>query len=86
MLHLKLSLAKNTDFYYTTMNAGVKGSIVLYIMQEQAESTNGKHSPVFISSESLLCNCLYRSMLLTSQYNKHLVAVAVDEAHCVKIW
>jgi len=41
---------------------------------------------LFISPENLLCNSLYRNMLLTEQYKKSLVCVAVDEAHCVKTW
>jgi len=41
---------------------------------------------LFISPESLLCNVAYRSMLLTNQYKKSLVGMAVDEAHCVKTW
>ena len=41
---------------------------------------------LFISPENLLCNVAYRSMLLTNQYKKSLVGVAVDEAHCVKTW
>ncbi|XP_065893522.1 ATP-dependent DNA helicase RecQ-like isoform X1 [Dysidea avara] len=41
---------------------------------------------LFISPENLLCNWVYRNMLLTDQYKKSLVCVAVDEAHCVKTW
>ena len=41
---------------------------------------------VFISPEALLRNRTYRSMLLSSVYKQHLVALVVDEAHCVKTW
>ena len=41
---------------------------------------------VFISPESILNNVHYRNMLHTPQYKDKLVAVAVDEAHCVKTW
>ena len=41
---------------------------------------------LFISPENLLCNWVYRNMLLTDQYKKSLVCVAVDEVHCVKTW
>ena len=41
---------------------------------------------LFISPESLLNNSKYRSMLLTTKYKEHLVAVVIDEAHCVKTW
>ena len=45
---------------------------------------NGDAQLVFISPESLINNELYRNMLLTSQYKERMVALAVDEAHCVK--
>jgi len=41
---------------------------------------------LFISPENLLCNVAYWNMILTEQYKKSLVCVAVDEAHCVKTW
>ena len=44
---------------------------------------NGNVQLVFISPENLLCNALYRNMLLSEQYKKSLVGVAIDEAHCV---
>ena len=47
---------------------------------------NGKVQLVFISPENLLCNTIYRNMLLTDHYKGLLVGVAVDEAHCVKTW
>ena len=31
-------------------------------------------------------NKTYRSMLLTPQYQQNLVALVIDEAHCVKTW
>ena len=37
-------------------------------------------TPVFIT------NSRYRNMLLSTQYKEKLVALVVDEAHCVKIW
>ena len=41
---------------------------------------------LFISPESILNNKRFRFMLLSQHYKKKLVAVAVDEAHCVKTW
>ena len=41
---------------------------------------------VYISPESLICNPMYRSMLLSNKYKEKLVGLVVDEAHCVKTW
>ena len=41
---------------------------------------------VYISPESAICNPTYRNMFLSSAYKNRLVAVPVDEAHCVKTW
>ena len=41
---------------------------------------------LYISPENLLNNPRFRLMLLTSKYKEHLVALVVDEAHCVKTW
>ena len=46
----------------------------------------GQLQLLFISPESLLNNSKYRSMLLIPRYYEHLVAVVIDEAHCVKTW
>ena len=58
--------------------------------QEDEEAVSsvlkGKIQLVYISPESLLGNNRFRSMLLTECYQKKLKALAVDEAHCVKLW
>ena len=41
---------------------------------------------VYISPESIICNPMYRNMLLSPVYKEKLVATIVDEAHCVKTW
>ena len=46
----------------------------------------GKVQLVFISPESLITNAQYRNMLLSKVYKENLVALVVDEAHCVKTW
>ena len=38
----------------------------------------------YISPESLIMNKTDRSMLLPPQYQQNLVALVIDEAHCVK--
>ena len=40
----------------------------------------------YISPESILENHKFRGMLLTSTYKRKLVAIVVDEAHCIKTW
>ena len=47
---------------------------------------NGKVQLVFISPESIISNPLFRGMLTNSIYKDKLVALVVDEAHCVKTW
>ena len=47
---------------------------------------NGEVQLVFITPENLLDNKTYREMLLSQIYQSNLVALAVDEAHCVKSW
>ena len=47
---------------------------------------NGNIQLVYISPEALLLNPMYRNMLLTKVYKEHLVALVIDEAHCVKTW
>ena len=46
----------------------------------------GEAQLVFITPESLIDNTLYRNMLLSTKYKENLVALVVDEAHCVKTW
>ena len=41
---------------------------------------------VYISPESLICNPMFRNMLLSPVYKEKLVALVIDEAHCVKTW
>lgn len=49
---------------------------------------HGQSQLIFISPESLINNEIYRNMLelLTTAYKEKMVALAVDEAHCVKTW
>jgi len=47
---------------------------------------NGEYQLVFISPEALLSKKRWRKMLLCDVYQRNLVAVVVDEAHCVRNW
>ena len=47
---------------------------------------NGEFQLVSVTPETIIMNCTYRNMLLTSEYKQKLVCVvAVDETHCVKL-
>ena len=48
--------------------------------------TDGSIQLVFISPESRLHNLTFRNMLLSTVYKDNLVALAIDEAHCIKTW
>ena len=68
-----------------------KGLITEYIAQQTDKDArtrvlNGEVQLVFITPESLLNTPEYRNMLLSTPYSKNLVGIAVDEAHCVKLW
>ena len=52
----------------------------------KARVIKGEVQLVFISPESLISNKAYRRMLLSDIYQQHLVALVVDEAHCIKTW
>jgi len=47
---------------------------------------NGEAQLVFISPENAIQNSIYRNMFLSDQCKHRLVALAVDEAHCVRTW
>ena len=46
----------------------------------------GHYQILFLSPESLLTNNKWRDVLMSDVYQQNLVAVVVDEAHCVKKW
>ena len=54
-------------------------SIVKRVMEEKVQL-------VYITPENIIENHRYRNMLLSTAYKKSLVALVIDEAHCVKIW
>lgn len=41
---------------------------------------------VLISPENIILNPLFYNMLLSQTYKERLVALVVDEAHCIKTW
>ena len=46
----------------------------------------GYYQMIFLTPESLLTTSKSRDVLLSDVYQRNLVAVVIDEAHCVKKW
>jgi len=46
----------------------------------------GKIQLVYISPECIIRNKKFRGMFHKDAYQDNLVALVVDEAHCVKLW
>ena len=47
---------------------------------------HGNYQILFLSSEALFSSTEWRRLLSTDHYKHNLVALVVDEAHCVKKW
>ena len=47
---------------------------------------NGEFRLLFIGPESLLQNPLWREMVRIPVYRTRLVAIAINEAHCITKW
>ena len=68
---------------------GLKAEIIGQAQRDrEAEKKvlNGEFQVVFITPESIIPREKFRNMLLTPEYKNNLVALVVDEAHCVKTW
>jgi len=52
----------------------------------ETEVCEGQFQLVYLSPEALLTNSTWRDMLQSPVYQSNLVALVVDEAHCVKKW
>ena len=67
-----------------------KGVSALYVGETDettvTEVCEGKYQLVYISPEALLTNSTWRDMSQSPIYQNSLVALVVDEAHCVKKW
>ena len=69
-----------------------KGITVEFVgdAQDSEEATKsvirGDVQLVYISPESILNNRKFRNMLQNSKYQEKLVALVVDEVHCVQMW
>lgn len=47
---------------------------------------HGEYQLVFLIPESMLRDLIWREMFRSDVYQKNLVALVVDEAHCVEKW
>ena len=47
---------------------------------------DGNYSVLYSSPESLLTIQLWRNMIASQIYSNKLVAIAIDEAHCIDTW
>jgi len=47
---------------------------------------NGDFSLVFMNPEALVSSCRSKELFRTPMYQANLVAVVVDEAHCIEKW
>ena len=61
-------------------------SVFVGDVDDEEEVCEGKYLLVFISLESLLMDPTWRNMLLSPIYQENLVALVIDEAHCVNKW
>ena len=78
------------DQVQTFSTKGVKAA---YLGVEDIEGSStgdqvekGEISLVFMSPESMITGCRWREMFRSAVYQENLVAVVVDEAHCVDKW
>ena len=52
----------------------------------QRRVLQGEVQIILISPENAILNSSYRNMLLSVKYRQQMVALVVDEAHCIKTW
>ena len=70
-------------------SAGIRAEFVGSTQQDESaidDILHGRVQLVYISPESLLNNIMFRAMFQTENYKANLIALVVDEAHCVKLW
>lgn len=73
-----------------TKQFSAKGLSVDYVgsSEEQAHERirQGLCQLVYMSPETLLCNLHWRELLRTEVWQRNLVTLVVDEAHCIPKW
>ena len=69
-----------------------KGVACTFVGEEQKDTATisnvlcGKYQLVYMSPESLVGVLKFREMFRSPVYEKNLIAIVVDEAHCVREW
>ena len=56
------------------------------LLAKDSELSDGRYKLLFGAPEAILGGARWREMLQEEPYSTHVVAVAVDEAHCVSKW
>ena len=67
---------------------GIKAAFIDYEsdVDKKAAVSEGAYQLVLFSPEGLISNRRWRHMLREQPYASRLVALVIDEAHCVKKW
>lgn len=69
-----------------------KGIVTEFVGEEQTDDSaikkvlRGAVQLLYISPESLVCNPMFRNMILSPVYKEKMIALVIDEVHCVKSW
>ena len=81
-----ISLMKDQVAYLQERN--VKATHISGHLEKKAvqDIVDGKFTIVYASPECLLASQLWRKMLVSKIYKNRLIAIAVDEAHCISQW
>ena len=82
VLLLYLLMKHQVDFFLSKGLAAIKADRCS--KESYRDIVNGKYQLVFISSEAILSHKKWRRLLLLEVYQKNLVALVIDEAHCVR--
>ena len=75
---------------FVSLPTGYGKSLIYALLPYTFDMIRSKHLLIYLyyyyKEDSLLDNIKFRNMLLSAPYKKNLVALVVDEAHCVKTW
>ena len=53
---------------------------------EEKKLREGHYNIVFAHPETLVSSNYGRELLLSETYQKHVIAIVIDEAHCIVDW